>query len=294
MNVRQRADQSFGRGVVQLDLSTADLLLIDPGSLREELLAAITTQSASLPTLPATALEVLELSGRPNVGHAELVAVLGHDPMLAAQTLRRAQSAAYAGAPARTLLEAAQRLGTSGLRDLVLETALSRRVFKVPRYAESAELLRRHSSALALAARMTAQYTAFAFDYAFLCGLLADIGSAVLLMLLGDRKKKEPPPPALIEPVIAGLHQEAGERICRAWKLPEEICLLVGAHHRGTIGGVGHPMLAVLSFAEELLIGAGISPGFARPEGSQPAPQAIGLTPAIAAKITRDLRRALG
>lgn len=241
---------------------------LEPAEVVSRLRQTFTSPSYRPPMLPTVAVEMLALSRRPTTTVNEMAALLERDPVLAAQVLRRAHSAYYAGLmPVRTLGQAITRLGLSALRDLVFEVALDLRVFRAQGYAASMEKLRLHSISVAHIARAVARYTPFESDHAFLCGLLHDIGIAAILLALGDLPQDKKPDLDPLWPAIDEAHEEASATIARLWKVPEEIALVVGHHHRVLIGGVAHPLVALLSVAEALAaeLGCAFAPAAIQP-----------------------------
>ena len=109
------------------------------------------------PMLPSVALEIHDLSCRPDIDTEKLVVVLEHDPMLAAHVLRVANSPIFRGRDAETSLRsAALRLGLKNLGEVVFEIALHMRVFRSVEYSGMMEQLRRHSTACGNLCRLLA------------------------------------------------------------------------------------------------------------------------------------------
>jgi putative nucleotidyltransferase with HDIG domain len=122
------------------------------------------------------------------------------------------------------------------------------------------EALRRHSVATAHAARLVCRATSLPDDYAFLCGLLHDIGAAASLLALGDMVPGQAAPPlATLRSVIWQLHAGVGRDVCNAWKLPPEIALVIDHHHEPRIGGHVHPLAAAVRIADQLASQAGFA-----------------------------------
>lgn len=207
------------------------------------------------PVLPGVALEIVELSQRPNVGFQEVVALLERDPLLAARVLSVAGSALYAPmGNVVSLKQAAVRLGLKTLRDLVLEAALNMRVFRAPGYEAPMERLRRHASVTAQLARVVCRHGNVEGDYAFVGGLLHDVGMAAAMIALVDEARGSASPVAFAElaPALHAVHAETSALVARLWKLPASIQEVVGAHHRLDAGGGAQPLVPVLVVAEQL------------------------------------------
>ena len=215
------------------------------------------------PMLPEVALEVMQLSQRPNVKFEEVVRLLQKDAVLAGRVLGIAQSSAYAGrSPIQTLQQASVRLGLTAMRDVVLEAALHLKVFRVPGYEPAMERLARHSAAVAQVMRAVCRRTSVEAEYAFLCGLLHDVGfAASLLALSGDPTWRKVSFETLA-PVLDEVHEEASGLLARLWKLPEGLQRLVATHHEPAPSGKVEPINAALIVAEQLCweAGAGLEP----------------------------------
>ena len=169
------------------------------------------------PMLPSVALEIHDLSCRPDIDTEKLVAVLEHDPMLAAHVLRVANSPIFRGRDAETSLRSAVlRLGLKNLGEVVFEIALHMRVFRSAEYSEMMEHLRRHSTACGNLCRMLASRVGQDAEHAFLCGLLHDIGIAAILIVLGERRKSEAAlDPAVLSEVVGHIHEDVSGMLVR-------------------------------------------------------------------------------
>jgi len=226
----------------------------------QRLRAHFTSPGYIPPLLPAVALEVHALTRQPDVDAARVVEVMRKDPMLAGRVLKIAQSAAFAPVGTITSLQdAVVRLGLRNLSEIAWEVSLGMRVFRSRAYAEPMEIVRRHSTACAHLARMVASFTSIASEYAFLCGLLHDIGMAAALIVLGEQKATTNGlDPTLLGMALQQCHQEASAVVAGLWKLPPDVRLVLGHHHDVVIHGFVHPLAAVVAVAEELTREAGL------------------------------------
>src|SRR5882757_7601963 len=144
-----------------------------------------TSPSYKPPLLPAIALEVHQLAQQSDVNLARMAAVIEKDPLLAARVLRLAHSAASAPTGAiPSVRDAIVRIGIRNLADVAWEVALDTRVFRSKSYSGLMALVSRHSIACAHLSRLVARFTSIASEYAFLCGLLHDVGMAAALVIL--------------------------------------------------------------------------------------------------------------
>ncbi|MHA7839555.1 MAG: HDOD domain-containing protein [bacterium] len=260
---KKKGEEGYGQG--QAAIREGDDVLLDEERMVEHLLACIESPDYRPPTLPAVAVELMQLSQRADVEIDDVVALLERDGMIAGRVLKRVGSAALAGAvPITSLREATMRLGLLTIRDLVMEIAMHMRVFKSEDYGDTMELLRRHASTTAQLSQIVCRYTPIDGGLAFLAGLLHDVGIAGVLLALSDRKGRRKTPPDLISiwPAVDRVHQRAGEIMARHWELPMDLRLAISAHHQVMMEGHAHPLAATVATANELahLLGAGVIP----------------------------------
>jgi len=245
----QRNSANYGKGVVELDID-----YIDEAEVRTQLLATFKDPKYRPPNLPAVAMELMRLAQDPKTDFPKVSKLLEKDGVLTGQILKVAQSPMYAGRIQVTSIhQALARLGLHTLRDIVIEVAMNARVFRAKPYQRTMESLKRHSAAVAHLCRIISQYTAIEGEYAFLCGLLHDVGIAGSLIALAEGAKRRSPP-ALddVWPAVDAVHAEASQIMVEQWKLPPDVAWTVGAHHIVLIQGYPHPMAATVRLADEL------------------------------------------
>lgn len=244
-----------GYGVGTHAISDGEMLAVAPAErLREEITARFRDPAYKPPLFPTMALEIHRLVEDPDVDAPKIVKLLEKDPVLAAQVLRVARSAAYASIAGTitSLLHAVTRLGLRMLTQVVWEAAFNNKVFRSPQYANQVEQVRRHSAACAHLARMVARSTALPSDYAFLCGLMHDIGMVASLMVLGEDRRRPPIDEALLAPALRDSHEESGAIVAKLWNLPGDVQLVVAHHHQLRIQGHVHPLAAIVCLADGL------------------------------------------
>jgi putative nucleotidyltransferase with HDIG domain len=254
--LRHQLGYGFGVHAITLEAPEWDL-----GALTAWVRGIFVSPGYTPPLLPVVALEVLALSQRPDADAAHIAALLERDPVLAARLLKIANSVVYRrSGPSRTLRDTVQRLGLNALRDLVLAEAINMRVFRTGGgYADSMEELRLHSMITAHLARLVCQTTAIDGEYAFLCGLLHDIGFAAILLALGSVPRgRRPPDLEMLWPVASETHASVGATVARLWNLPPDVALVIERHGRVRMDGRPHPLVAVVQIAEELAWGSGL------------------------------------
>lgn len=230
---------------------------------RERFLKDFRSPQYRPPTLPKVATEFMQLYKRENVGLRDVVALLEQDPLIAARVLRMAQSPMYSrGHPVRSLEQAATRLGLNTLGDVVWAVAMESKVFKSKNYAGAMEQVRRHSLASAHIARAVCGRTGVDAEYAFLCGLLHDLGIAALLVVMDQNTTDTFGGEADIWVAIDPIHAEAGAIVAGMWSLPEDVALALEYHHTPTSSTPMHPLAAGICIADALAseVGLGITP----------------------------------
>jgi HD-like signal output (HDOD) protein len=227
------------------------------------------------PLLPEVALEVHQLSFKPDVDANRLVALLETDEMLAAQVLRVASSAMYGvwnGEP--SLKQAVVRLGLKNLTDVVWEVATSSRVFRSTHYGPLMEQIRTHSAVCGHLSRLVAANRRVPAESAFLCGLLHDVGMAATLLVVADQiKGGDAIDPVLLNLVLRETHQEISGLVAHVWKLPDDVQIVLATHHTGIAAEGTGDLTAVVTIAEALSseLGFGITIGPGDCDRSDPA-----------------------
>jgi len=255
---KQRGQAGYGDG--RAAIRAGDDLLIDEEALVAELLARLESPDYRPPTLPVVAVELMALSSRADVAIPQIVALLERDAMIAGRVLEVAGAAGFAGtAKITSLREAVMRLGLLRIRDLVMAIALNMRVFKCEPYDDAMERVRRHSVATAHLCRAVSKYTPIEGEFAFMAGLLHDVGVAGTLLSLAERATRQKPPPDLLAvwPAVERVHERAGEIMAKHWQLPADIRLALSAHHQILLGGHVHPLAATVALANELALDGG-------------------------------------
>jgi putative nucleotidyltransferase with HDIG domain len=220
--------------------------------LRTTLLAQFRSPTYKPPVLPAVALKLTHLARKPNVSYEELVQIVEQDPLLVASVLKLAQSPIYGGrARVKSLKDALQRLGINNLRDITWQVVVSMRIFRSSSYSSLMERLQRHSVFTGYVARLIAGHASIPVDYAFLCGLLHDVGWSGALIVAADSLSSAPRLDDLFK-AIDRIHTEAGQSMATLWGLAPEIVSVIGNHHGAETSTPLPSMVSVLCIAEQL------------------------------------------
>jgi len=210
----------------------------------------VLAQIDALPTLPAVAVRLLELTSDARSGARDLSRVIESDPSLAARLLALSRRADR-GVATASIHELVVLLGFEAVRSL----ALSVKVFEVfaqepsrtPHVFDPSAFWK-HSLAVGCAARLLAERDMGGDaaagggadpEIAFLCGLLHDLGKIALASCFPkayDRAMERAAECMLdladVERSMFGLdHTLAGRRLAERWKLPEVIAQAAWLHH---------------------------------------------------------------
>jgi len=205
---------------------------------RERVLGRLSATKARIPMLSATAAEALRLAGDPGASMKSIETVVARDPQLAGRLLGLANSSAFTRGPVRGLGLALQRLGTGTVRDMLYQAVMECTVLR-GLDERVAVRERDHAVAVGRLARIVCGAIGFDHDYAFVCGLLHDVGRPIVRAALVDEPLDEPTRAAIVQ----RLHGLAGARLAEAWALPAIIREAIARHHdpkNGEYSQIGH------------------------------------------------------
>ena len=196
--------------------------------------AAIAERRLDVPPMPATAAEVLRLCQQETTDAAKLSAVVHRDPTIASNVLRVANSVAYAAqVPCTSLQQACSRLGMRVITDIATAVAVRGRLFANDKCADLLAMLWKHSVLTGFFAKEIARLRRRNVEIAFLCGLLHDVGKAVLLdnadRAMGDGALRLP-----LDELLEVLHEHhvaAGTMLAREWRLADQFVEAIQCHH---------------------------------------------------------------
>jgi putative nucleotidyltransferase with HDIG domain len=187
-----------------------------------------------LPPMPATAAEVMNLCQQEATDAAKLSSVIHGDPSIASNVLRVANSAAYVGqVPCASLQQAVSRLGMQAITEIALAVSVRSRLFANVDCAEMLKSLWQHSVLAGFFTKEIARMRRRNVEIAFLCGLLHDVGKALLLNNLdqGQGASATPLSPADLYQAVHDHHVAAGVLLAEQWCLPDQVKEAIACHH---------------------------------------------------------------
>jgi diguanylate cyclase (GGDEF)-like protein len=197
-------------------------------------------QCPNLPSLPSIAVQILELTAKPNVDIAEIAQVISKDPALSSKILRTVNSSFY-GLRQRigTISRALFILGLNSVKTLVLGFSLVTTLSRSKSGGFNHMRYWRRSIYAATAARTLAMKMNVAHqEEAFLAALLQDIGMLALNQVIsvqyGEICGKCATHAELIKAEQESLgitHAEIGEALAEQWKLPPILAATIRASH---------------------------------------------------------------
>lgn len=196
----------------------------------------------NLPSLPAVAVRVIELTSDVNVSLPELARTIQNDQGLSAKVLKTVNSSFY-GLRQRvaSIDKALVMLGLSPVKSLALGFSLVSAV--KPNASSGFDFVSywRRGLYTGMSAKLIADAAGFKFaDEAFLGGLLQDVGMIAMHQALGDRythtmamagkNHRE-----LVRHELAEFdlqHPDVGAMLVKRWRLPDELVMPVKYHER--------------------------------------------------------------
>jgi len=206
----------------------------------------VCARALSLPCSPALLPRLIALLQRPDVGIDELAALIQLDPVLAAATVRMANSVYFSGgAPVETVGEAVMRLGARELYRLAALSMASRWMsIHAEGYRWEAGDFCRASLVKAVAAEALAQRTGRTDPaLAYTCGLVHEIGKLAVAFscapsFAGIRARQQTSQCTWLEAETAELgfnHAAVSSRLLSEWRFPAS-CVTVAAFNPPTAG----------------------------------------------------------
>jgi putative nucleotidyltransferase with HDIG domain len=222
--------------------------------------AEVISKLRELPSLSAVIMELLQSMGQEDVDTRMLADKISHDQALTAKTLRLANSSFYGmQRKVTTIQQAISILGFQSVRTLVTTAAVTSS-FPAKSGAFDFQAFWRHSLATATCAKVLARHLHINQEYAFMAGLLHDIGRLVLMTSFPEHYQETMVLRAtrdcyLFEAEHDALHIDhamVGAALAEHWKFPESMQQAVANHH-GTKGQESGSLTAIVHVADVIV-----------------------------------------
>ncbi|MDJ0847875.1 MAG: HDOD domain-containing protein [Myxococcota bacterium] len=228
----------------------------------------------SLSSPPASLDRVLSLAGDAESSVPQLAAAIELDPSITARVLRLANSAYFGfSRHVETVDEAIMVIGFRNVRNLAACAAVAP-MFATSQRGLDRSALWRHSCAVGEAARLIAARIDGDDGWAYVAGLLHDLGQVLLEEVLADeyveivQAERDGSSLADAEREALGAdHAWAVGTLADRWQLSKRITSAVGLHH-GPYGRC--PEAALVGLAEQLAAGLGLDDANDPCDPSQP------------------------
>jgi putative nucleotidyltransferase with HDIG domain len=210
--------------------------------LKQICLKRIASDTLVIPTIPSVVAKAQEMLREGDGGLKRAGELFEQEPFLAARALRLAGGNAAASGKKVTLVDAVNRLGPRGVKQLLSE-ATSQKVYvsRDPEIATSMRKIWEHAVAVGTLARdvlaLSGQPDS---EAAYLAGLLHDVGKPVVASLLAEAERQMTElynrnwiPSAQWIEVIGQTHRAVGLALAEKWAFPEQVlrCMQEGSEY---------------------------------------------------------------
>ena len=207
----------------------------------EALIERLFSQIGDVSSLPAVALEIMELADDPKTGAEDLLDAVRGDPALSMRLMRTVNSAYYGlQEKVADLKQAITLLGFTEVRNLAMTAYLARLFRDTESHGVySRRELWNHMVGTAMVARLTAETCGHVKPQeAYLAGLLHDVGLILIDQYLHKPfcrvidTLREDVPVCDAEMRILGFdHATLGAYVASQWNLPKNLVATIGYHH---------------------------------------------------------------
>lgn len=206
---------------------------------------------------PLAAQRALAVSRDTNAPTTRLVSLVEGDPGLGQSLLRYANSAYYATGGGRvvSLHGAVQRVGTTGVHNVVLKTMIDGILCRPGgAFQPYVNLVWEHMIRVAPISRALAPAFRVPADESFALGLLHDVGKLVIFDRVGELRKSLRRDIDFTLPVLSvvlrTLHEPLGGLAALQWGLGATVAHSIATHHRSPVPEVFDPRGELLFVAE--------------------------------------------
>jgi len=210
---------------------------------------------ASLPSVPAVAMQVLEMAQKAEVDLPKIAQLISTDPALAGKILKTVNSSSYGRSqPVSMVSHAIVIMGLQAVKTLALGFSLVTNLrTNNTKGFDHVSYWRRSIYAATAASLICEKVRIVQKEEAFLAALLKDIGMLVLDRVLGAEYgevwkdvKAHSELPAAETAALGATHAEVGAMIAEFWKLPAMYIAPIAFHHDPDNAGPESKTLAKL------------------------------------------------
>lgn len=194
-----------------------------------------------LPTFPAVATELLEMSRDPNVAMADIARLIKTDQGLASRVLKTVNSSFFGlGKPCTSIERALGYLGLKVIKSLVLGFSMIRmgRTVRKEGAFDMNEYWRRTICAAAGARQMASVTGSCDAEEAFTAGLFQDMGMLASYVALREKYEQvltkardHNSLPKQEQAILGFTHAEVGAALATKWRMSEIVATCVRFHH---------------------------------------------------------------
>jgi len=216
-----------------------------------------------LPALPVIVVELMGALDQEDSNTNALADRLSRDQALSAKTLRLANSSFYGmQSKVTTIQQAIAVLGFNSIRTLVTTAALIGEFSSNKDVTFDFQVFWRHSLASAICAKIVARHLNLNQDYAFMVGLLHDIGRLVLVTCSPEhyakvilyRDQKDCYLLDAEQAVLGTDHTIVGSALAAHWKFPVIMQKAIANHHAPGTDDIG--LLAAIAHFGDCVVHA--------------------------------------
>jgi HD-like signal output (HDOD) protein len=234
----------------------------------EQPLAIRIDKDFDMPGVPTVLMKILQIIDNDHATAGRLEELILHDPSLSARILRLANSAFYPfRSEIRTISHAIALLGLDMVRSLAIAVSIFESfTSRVRKAGRPIHQLWVHSFGVGLMAKeiWRPRSTASEAEFAFVCGLLHDIGMVVFFrqspaaysQIFAQDKGDGPDISALEAENYHVTHATLGSILATRWLLPADLAHTLGQHHDPFASNL--PIVSAVSMADMLAKYAGI------------------------------------
>lgn len=204
-------------------------------------ISEVVARIRDLPSLPVVVLDLLNTIGKEDIDVKSLADRVARDQAITAKVLRLANSSFYGmSRKVTTIPQAISILGFETVGTLITAAAVTEQFSGSAQSAFNYVAFWRHALGTAICARVLAKTLHVNQEYAFVAGLLHDIGRLVLVTFFSEQYEEVMTYRAdhdcyLFEAEFEVLqidHAVIGEALTQAWKFPEAMQKAVAHHHK--------------------------------------------------------------